>query len=59
MYHIVHVGLNSDALKKLDELRQAYPNLYNRQDIILRLLADAHQSLADHAPQQPKLQLAA
>jgi len=58
MYHIVHIGLNSDALKQLDELRQAYPNLYNRQDIILRLLADAHQSLANNAP-QPKLKLAA
>jgi hypothetical protein len=58
MYHIVHVGLNSAALKQLDELRQAYPHLYNRQDILLQLLADAHQKFAKNAS-TPKLQLAA
>ena len=58
MYHIVHVGLNSEALSKLDALRQVYPNLYNRQDIILELLAEAHRKLAKTAT-PPKLQLAA
>jgi len=58
MYHIVHVGLNSAALKQLDELRQAYPNLYNRQDILLQLLSDAHQKYSKNAS-KPKLQIAA
>ncbi len=58
MYHIIHVGLNSEALGKLDELRQAYPHLYNRQDILLQLLDDAHRKIAQ--PASPlELQLAA
>ncbi len=58
MYHIIHVGLNGEALGKLDELRQAYPHLYNRQDILLQLLTEAHQKLAKPTP-APKLQLVA
>jgi hypothetical protein len=58
MYHIIQVGMNSEALKQLDALRQAYPNLYNRQDILLQLLADAHQKFVNNAP-APKLQLVA
>jgi hypothetical protein len=58
MYHIVHVGLNSAALKQLDDLRQAFPNIYNRQDILLQLLADAHQKYSKSAA-KPKLQIAA
>ena len=58
MYHIIQVGMNSEALKQLDALRQAYPNLYNRQDILLQLLADAHRKFASNAP-APKLQLVA
>jgi uncharacterized membrane protein len=58
MYHIIQVGLNSEALEKLDELRQAYPHLYNRQDILLQLLAEAHQKVAKPAS-APKLQLVA
>lgn len=58
MYHIVHVGLNSAALKQLDDLRQAFPNLYNRQDILLQLLEEAHQKYSKSAS-KPKLQIAA
>jgi hypothetical protein len=58
MYHIIQVGLNSEALEKLDELRQAYPNLYNRRDILLQLLTEAHQKFAKLAS-PPKLQLVA
>jgi hypothetical protein len=58
MYHIIHVGLNSEALEKLDELRQAYPHLYNRQDILLQLLTEAHRKFAKPAA-APKLQLVA
>jgi hypothetical protein len=58
MYHIIHVGLNSEALKKLDALRQDYPNIYNRQDILLQLLTEAHQKFESPAPAS-KLQLAA
>jgi acyl-[acyl carrier protein]--UDP-N-acetylglucosamine O-acyltransferase len=58
MYHIIHVGLNSEALEKLDALRQAYPHLYNRQDILLQLLAEAHQKFAKPVS-VPKLQLVA
>ncbi len=58
MYHIIHVGLNGEALKKLEELRQAYPNLYNRQDILLQLLDEAHQRVAKPVS-TPKLHLAA
>ncbi|WP_156150836.1 hypothetical protein [Hyphomicrobium sp. 99] len=58
MYLIVHIGLNSEALKKLDDLRQAFPNLYNRQDILLQLLAEAHQKYSKNAA-APKLKMAA
>lgn len=58
MYHIVHIGLNSAALKQLEDLRQAFPNLYNRQDILLQLLAEAHQKYSKSAS-KPKLQIAA
>ena len=58
MYHIVHVGLNSAALKQLDDLRQAFPNLYNRQDILLQLLEEAHQKHLKSAA-KPMLQIAA
>ena len=52
MYQIVHIGLDTEALRKLDDLRRAYPNLYNRQDILLQVLADAHRQLAENAPRQ-------
>jgi hypothetical protein len=42
MYHIIQVGMNSEVLKQLDDLRQAYPHLYNRKDIVLQLVAEAH-----------------
>jgi hypothetical protein len=58
MYHIIHVGLNSEALKKLDALRQAYPNIYNRHDILLQLLTEAHQKL-ESPDTASNLQLAA
>jgi len=59
MYHIIHVGMNSDALKQLDELRQAYPELHNRKDILLQLLAEAHAKFAKSATASRKYQLAA
>lgn len=58
MYHVVQIGLNSEALKQLDDLREAYPHLYNRQDILLQLLAEAHEKFAKN-PSKPKLQIAA
>jgi hypothetical protein len=58
MYHIVQLGLNGEALTKLDALRQAYPHLYNRQDILLQLLTEAHQKFAKPEPAR-KLQLVA
>ncbi|HET6388500.1 hypothetical protein [Hyphomicrobium sp.] len=50
MLHIVHIPLNSEALRQLDDLRQVYPKLYNRQDILLELLAEAHQRLTEFDP---------
>lgn len=59
MYHIIHVGMNSDDLKKLDTLRQAYPELSTRRDILLRLLAEAHAKFATRKALAPKLELIA
>jgi hypothetical protein len=59
MYHIIHVGMSSDDLKKLDALRQAYPELSTRRDILLRLLAEAHANFATGKTSAPKLQLIA
>jgi hypothetical protein len=58
MYNIIQVGMNSAALRQLDDLRQAYPNLYNRKDILLQLVADAHAKLAGEKA-APKLKLVA
>jgi hypothetical protein len=60
MYHIIHVGMNTEALKQLDDLRRAYPNLYNRADILLQLVNDAHAKLdKSRKPGRAKLHLAA
>ncbi len=59
MYHIINVGMNSQALKQLDDLRQAYPNLYNRKDILLQLVAEAHAKFEKSATSAAKLQLVA
>jgi hypothetical protein len=59
MYHVIHIGMNSDALKQLDALRKAYPNLYNRKDILLQLVEEAHAKLAAETAKAPKLKLAA
>ncbi len=59
MYHVIQVGMNSDALKRLDALREAYPNLYNRRDILLQLVEEVHAKLAADSVKAPKLQLAA
>jgi hypothetical protein len=60
MYHIIYVGMNSEALKQLDDLRQAYPHLYNRKDIVLQLVAEAHAKLErTQKPGAAKLQLVA
>ena len=58
MYHIIQVGMNSAALKQLDDLRQAYPHRYNRKDILLELVAEAHAKF-EKANSAPKLQLVA
>ncbi len=50
MFHIVHIPLNSEMLRQLDDLRHTYPKLYNRQDIFLELLAEAHERLAEFTP---------
>jgi hypothetical protein len=59
MYHIVHVGMNGEALKQLDDLRRAYPNIYNRTDLLLKLVAEAHEKSEKAAPAPLTLQLVA
>jgi hypothetical protein len=60
MYHIIHVSMNSEALKQLDDLRQVYPHLYNRKDIVLQLVAEAHANFEKtQKSSAPKLQLVA
>ncbi len=59
MYHVIQVGMNSDVLKRLDALREAYPNLYNRRDILLQLVEEAHAKLAAETAKSPSLKLAA
>ena len=41
MYHIISVGLNSELLRQLDELRSLHPGL-SRKEIIANLIRDAH-----------------
>jgi metal-responsive CopG/Arc/MetJ family transcriptional regulator len=41
MYHIISVGMNSELLGQLDELRSLYPDA-SRKDIIANLIRDAH-----------------
>jgi hypothetical protein len=42
MDHIVSVGLDSDTLKQLDDLRRAHPTVPSRGEVIKRLIWDAH-----------------
>ncbi len=53
MYHVIQVGMNSDALQRLDALREAYPNLHNRRDILLQLVEEAHAKLAAETAKAP------
>jgi metal-responsive CopG/Arc/MetJ family transcriptional regulator len=52
MDHIVSVGLDTDTLKQLDDLRRANPNVPSRSEIIKRLIWTAHAQigLAKSAP---------
>lgn len=44
MYHVIPVGMNSELLRRLDELREVYPGA-NRAQIVADLIADAHATL--------------
>ena len=46
MDHIVSVGLDTDTLKQLDDLRRANPNVPSRSEIIMRLIWAAHAKIA-------------
>ena len=41
MYHIISVGINSELLSQVDELRALHPGL-SRKEIIANLIRDAH-----------------
>lgn len=47
MDHIVSVGLDTDTLKQLDDLRRASPNIPSRTQVIKRLIWDAHARIAE------------
>jgi metal-responsive CopG/Arc/MetJ family transcriptional regulator len=49
MDHIVSVGLDTDTLKQLDDLRRAHPNVPSRSEIIKRLIWAAHAKIAVQA----------
>jgi len=59
MYHIIHVGMSGDVLRQLDELRRAYPDLRERKDILLHLVAEAHKRLSLGASESAKFHGAA
>jgi hypothetical protein len=44
MYHVISVGMNSELLTQLDELREVYPGA-NRAQILAHLIGDAHAAL--------------
>jgi metal-responsive CopG/Arc/MetJ family transcriptional regulator len=46
MDHIVSVGLDGAALKQLDDLRRAHPNVPSRSEIIKRLIWTEHAKIA-------------
>jgi metal-responsive CopG/Arc/MetJ family transcriptional regulator len=46
MDHIVSVGLDTDTLKQLDDLRRAHPNVPSRSEVIKRLIWVAHAKIA-------------
>jgi metal-responsive CopG/Arc/MetJ family transcriptional regulator len=50
MDHIVSVGLDTDTLKQLDDLRRANPNIPSRSEIIKRLIWAAHAKIAVAVP---------
>lgn len=45
MYHVIQVGMNTELLRRLDELRRIYPEAANRRDIINALIREAHAKL--------------
>jgi len=49
MDHIVSVGLDTDTLKQLDDLRRAHPNIPSRSEVIKRLIWAAHAKIAKPA----------
>ncbi len=50
MDHIVSVGLDTDTLKQLDDLRRANPNVPSRSEVIKRLIWGAHAKIAIKTP---------
>ncbi len=55
MDHIVSVGMDTETLKQLDDLRRAHPNVPSRVQVIKRLIWEAHASIGA-APQQAAAQ---
>ena len=52
MDHIVSVGMDTDTLKQLDDLRRAHPNVPSRVQVIKSLIWEAHAKVAAKAQQQ-------
>ena len=46
MDHIVSVGMDTDTLKQLDDLRRAHPNVPSRVQVIKSLIWEAHAKIA-------------
>lgn len=49
MHHILSLPLDSNTVKKLDDLRRAHPNVPNRKEVIERLIWDAYAKIAPAA----------
>lgn len=43
--HTVSVGLDTNTLKQLDNLRRAHPTIPSRTEVIKRLIWDAHAKI--------------
>ncbi len=50
MDHIISVGLDTETIKQLDDLRRANPNVPSRSEIIKRLIWAAHSRIGVTKP---------
>ncbi len=50
MDHIMSVGLDTETIKQLDDLRRANPNVPSRSEIIKRLIWAAHAQIGVAKP---------